>query len=76
MKSKKLDQDIQTLTSLNLKSMVYKNHEKIHPPIELLLNEGMDVNKEIHVLKEPSFLVFDPPLTVLSKDLFVFLRVI
>lgn len=62
MKSRKLEQnDIYSLTSLNLKSVVYKNHEKIHPPIELLLNEGPGINNELHVLKEPSFLVFDPP---------------
>ena len=45
MKSRKLEQnDIYSLTSLNLKSVVYKNHEKIHPPIELLLNEGPGIN--------------------------------
>ena len=55
---------MQTLTSLNLKSMVYKSHEKIHPTIELLLNEGPGVKENTHVLKEPSFLVFDPSLCV------------
>jgi hypothetical protein len=33
-----------TLTSLNMKSLIYKNHQSVHPPIELILNENVDEN--------------------------------
>ena len=33
--------DLHPLTSLNLKSALYKEHRRIHPPIELILNEDI-----------------------------------